>query len=88
MLIDLDKACEWLANQYDYADEEYLDDKIQEFRKAMGAEIKENLTTEVTWQDIAKIADIIGHTNRLDKEGQVRSSEEFYKEILKKYKEK
>ena len=32
---ELNKACEWLENQYDYADEEYLDDKIQEFRKAM-----------------------------------------------------
>ena len=92
---ELNKACEWLDNTLPNI--EYITNAsalrqtkrqyIDTFRKTMEAVIKESLSTELTWQDMARIADIIGHTSRLTRDGMTRSPEDFYSEILKRFKE-
>lgn len=52
------------------------------------AKLETSDTTNLTWQDMARIADIIGHTRRLTEEGFTRKPEEFYTEVLEKFKEK
>lgn len=68
---ELNKACEIvcdLANEY-FGDWEQSCKFEDKFRKAMGAVIKENLTPGLTLRDVQKIANIIGHTSRLTRDG-------------------
>ena len=64
-----------------------IKDSLNPVQNDAEAVIKENLTPELTWQDMAKIADIIGHTSRLTRDGMTRSPEDFYSEILERFKE-
>lgn len=64
-----------------------IKDSLNPVQNAPEAVIKESLTTELAWQDMAKIADIIGHTSRLTRGGMTRSPEDFYSETLKRFKE-
>lgn len=64
-----------------------IKDSLNPVQNAPEAVIKESLTTELAWQDMAKIADIIGHTSRLTRNGMTRSPEDFYSETLKRFKE-
>lgn len=41
--------------------------------------------SHLTWQDVMDIVDIFGHTSRLDDNGNVRSQEDFFTEVLNKY---
>lgn len=39
----------------------------------------------LTWEDMQRIADAMGHTAKLTKEGTMRPSEEYYTEVLMKF---
>lgn len=74
----------------------YLQSKIDAFteaRKKDGKSADEFLNEcrgealELSWQDIARIEDALSHTSRLTKEGLLRNKEDFYKEVLKRFKE-
>lgn len=86
---ELNKACEWIANmpiEYsEFIEKGHCQWIADDFREAMGAVVKESLTTELTWQDIARLADIMAHTSKLTKGGEVRTPEEYYSEVLQKF---
>lgn len=78
----------------EYVDWDNWNDIVSDFSKVAYRKwfpisvVKEPLTTEnLTWQDMLKIADIIGHTQKLTEDGYVRDSESFYTEVLEKFKE-
>lgn len=91
---EMNKACEWLDNTLPNI--EYITNAsalrqtkkqyIDAFRKAMGAVIKENLTTELTWQDIQKIWRIGVYVADYNSYHNIQIEDEaFFKEILNRY---
>lgn len=91
----IDKAVQWLKENYRdfWGYVEYNDDPTEMFdlfRKDMEAVVKESLTTELTWQDCARIVEIADQmlqTAHDRVKWEDKSEEDYYTEILRRFNE-
>lgn len=95
---ELDAACEWITdwifeNAPHSVYDEWMSDRA-DFCKAMSNSPdfggnktcnSDKICKDLTWQDIHKIVDILNHTAKLDKQGEMRPVKDVYTEVLQRF---